>query len=161
MFRISPFATSTATRPHAGPPAGPWLLDGTAGAPTSISGTDTALETMAPALLEAGFRTWVESFMKSEALVVGTGDPVVVPIERALLALTSSTQLLAPAHGATLGLDADVTIGAAASALLQACIDPDGPRCRSYRSATFFLVGRSLLDLDDSLEDDDIGPEPG
>jgi hypothetical protein len=85
-------------------------------------------------------------------LVVGPRDPVAIPLEHALRSLTSSTQPLAPANGESLGLDRDATIGSAADALLQACIDPMGPRCRSYRSATYYLVGLALLAEDEPAE---------
>jgi hypothetical protein len=104
------------------------------------------------ALLEAAFRSWVEGHAKADLLVVKALEPIAVPLERALRRLTTSTAPLTPAHGTALGLAEDVTIGAAAAALLQACVDPAGPRCRSYRSATYFLVGRALLERDEDAE---------
>jgi len=97
-------------------------------------------------LLAGSFRAWVEGQTKADELVVGTRDPVVVPLELALRDLATSTQPLAPARGEALGLDDGATIGAAATLLLQACADPDGPRCRSYRSASYYLMGLALLD---------------
>jgi len=79
---------------------------------------------------------------------------VAIPLGAALRVLSTSTRPLAPARGESLGLPADVTLGAAATALLQACEDPDGPRCRSYRSATYFLIGLALLlAVDEDVED--------
>jgi hypothetical protein len=104
-------------------------------------------------LLEVAFRAWVMGHAKADVLVVGSRDPVAVPLERALRCLSTSTEPLTPADGTSLGLTADVTIGMAASELLRACADPNGPRCRSYRSATYFLVGRALLGLDDEPQE--------
>jgi len=120
-------------------------------APTS-RGEDRAPDALEHGLLEAAFRSWVEGHAKADLLVVGTRDPVAVPLGPALHRLATSTASLAPAHGAAIGLAEDVTIGAAAAELLQACVDPAGPRCRSYRSATYFLIGRALLELDDDME---------
>jgi hypothetical protein len=146
MFRITQSAPSsapaTATRTEACPGAV---------APTG-SGEDRASDVPAQALLEAAFRSWVQGHAKADLLVVGTRDPVAVPLGPALRRLATSTKPLAPAHGAALGLADDVSIGAAAAALLQACVDPAGPRCRSYRSATYFLVGRALLELDEDAD---------
>jgi hypothetical protein len=123
----------------------------------------TLLGAPGPALLEAAFRAWVEGHAKADVLVVGDRDaghgPVPIPLEPALRVLSTSARPLAPARGEALGLPADVTVGAAAAALLQACTDPDGPRCRSYRSATYFMIGRALLDIDELLQDEE--PEVG
>jgi hypothetical protein len=144
MFRITQSAPSsaTATRTEACP---------SAVAPT-VSGDDRASEVPAQALLEVAFRSWVQGHAKADLLVVGTRDPVAVPLGPALRRLVTSTRPLAPADGAELGLTEDATIGDAATELLKACVDPAGPRCRSYRSATYFLVGRALLELDEDAD---------
>jgi len=120
------------------------------GMPADLSGSPAA--TPSEALLEASFRAWVEGPVKADVLVIGNHDPVKVPLERALHLLSTSTRPLAPAHGDALGLDPNVTIGMAAVSLLQACADPAGPRCRSYRSASYFLIGRAVLTRDEQLE---------
>ena len=47
-----------------------------------------------------------------------------------------------------LGLPPGVTIAAAAAQLLDATIDPDGPRCRPFRAASYYLRGLVRLDAD-------------
>jgi hypothetical protein len=101
-------------------------------------------------LQEVGFRTWVDSATKPDVLIVGDGGPVAVPLERALRCLLTSTAPLAPAHGDALGLPDDATIATAAALLLHARTDPDGPRCRSFRAASYFLVGQAVLDADEA-----------
>jgi hypothetical protein len=138
MFRISP--SDPASRATARPDE------------RSVARPDDsapAVDLPARPLLEASFRSWVEGRTKADVLNVESCGAVTVPLERALRCLSGSMQPLAPAAGSTLGLRDDVTVGAAATALLQACADPSGPRCRSYRSASFFLVGRALLQLDE------------
>jgi len=149
MFRITQSAPSSA------PPTATCTETGPGAIARTGDGEDRASDVPAQVPLEAAFRSWVQGHAKADLLVVGTRDPVAVPLGPALRLLETSTRPLAPAHGAALGLAEDVTIGAAAAALLQACADPAGPRCRSYRSATYFLVGRALLELD---EDADAGP---
>jgi hypothetical protein len=100
-------------------------------------------------VLEDAFRAWVTGREKPDVLIVAAGGCHPVPIEHALRRLSTSTQPLAPAPGAALGLCPDATVGTAAAALLQARADPAGPRCRSYRSATYFLFGRALLASDE------------
>jgi hypothetical protein len=144
MFRITQTAPASTARTEACPGAV---------VPTD-RGVERALDAPEQALLEAAFRSWVEGHAKADLLVVGTCDPVAVPLDSALHRLSTSTRRLAPTHGAALGLAEDVTIGAAATALLQACEDPTGPRCRSYRSATYFLIGKALLELNEDLGED-------
>jgi len=147
MFRISPAMHASGTsviERSARPPLLP---------PTECAATP----------MEVGFRAWVEGSAKADVLIVGTCDPTVIPLEHALRGLLTSTQPLAPADGRVLGLATDVTIGTAAAQLLQACTDPDGPHCRSYRSATYFLLGRALLERGEDTEgscapDSDIRP---
>jgi hypothetical protein len=146
MFRITYSTPASVAAPEACP------------GPVATTDRDAALlGTLGPAALEDGFRSWVEGHAKPDLLVVrdrGRGsEPVAIPLEAALRVLSTSTRPLAPARGESLGLPTDVTLGAAATALLQAREDPDGPRCRSYRSATYFLIGLALLAVDEHLED--------
>jgi hypothetical protein len=114
MFRDSPTSTQSDARP--------------AGA-TALPGLH---------LLEAAFREWVDGDEKPEMLIVGSNQ-VAIPLEEALERLRLSTELLAPARGHVLGLDREASVAAAAGKLLRACTDPDGPRCRSFRSASYYL----------------------
>jgi hypothetical protein len=116
---------------------------------SSAKGAHGALpETPGTAVLESALRSWIDSDTKPEVLDIGTRDSVGMPMEPALRRLTASTEPLSPACGESLGLEASATIGAAATALLRARVDPTGPRCRSYRAAAYYLTGRALLDLD-------------
>lgn len=96
-------------------------------------------------LLEFAFREWVNSDAKPEVLIVGPGNETAVPLEEALGHLRRSTEALAPACGQLLGLGSEASIAAAAESLLRACTDPDGPRCRSFRSATYYLSGAARI----------------
>ena len=97
-------------------------------------------------LLEAAFREWVQGQARPDVLSIARD--VAVPLEQALDRLRSSTQPLLPAHGHRLGLAYDVSIATAAERLLHARIDPDGPRCRSFRSASHYLSGLSRISDD-------------
>lgn len=66
------------------------------------------------------------------------------------LVCTSSRELPAEA-AATLGMPAGTTIGAAAAELVLTVNDPAGPRCRSYRAASYYL--HDLHPLADVFED--------
>jgi hypothetical protein len=151
MFRITHSKPASIALPASKSPTG--------ACPGPVATTErdaVLLRTFGPEPLEAGFRTWVEGHAKADVVVVGCrgrgSDPVAVPLAAALRVLSSSTRPLAPARGESLWLPADVTLGAAAAALLYACEDPDGPRCRSYRAATYFLIGHAFLTLDENLE---------
>jgi hypothetical protein len=98
--------------------------------------------------LDAAFRAWVDDATKPQHLLVRGDDVVMVPLERALTELLDSTAPLAPAHGNALGLADDATIATAAADLLHASTDPDGPHCRSFRSASYFLAARERADGD-------------
>jgi hypothetical protein len=54
-----------------------------AGVPTD-RGADESLDASGQELLEAAFRAWVEGHAKADVLVLGTRDPVAVPLERSL-----------------------------------------------------------------------------
>ena len=99
--------------------------------------------------LEVAFRAWVDGTAKPDTLIVGDWRPVELPLVIALERLLDSTAPLAPASGAPLGLDDDVTIATAAATLLEARIDPEGPHCRSFRAASFYLIDHALLVAED------------
>jgi hypothetical protein len=149
MFRIT--QNASATRPEATPAATREVTP--AARPPATPGARKMAVPAADACLEAGFRAWVEGHAKADVIVIGASEPFTVPLEDALHRLSMSVQPLGPADGSSLGMPDDVTIGAAATALLHARTDPDGPRCRSFRSATYFLVGRAMLALDEDAVD--------
>lgn len=62
--------------------------------------------------------------------------------------LGESRATLAASACVQIGLPPGVTIAAAVAALLHATIDPDGPRCRSFRAASYYLRGLARLDAD-------------
>jgi hypothetical protein len=55
--------------------------------------------------------------------------------------LAPSAHPLPPDAAKILGLPSHATVGDAATELLLAVTDPAGPRCRSYRSAVYYLQG--------------------
>jgi len=109
-----------------------------------------SFESAPPALdlLEVAFRPWVQGHARPDVLSVDQTSDRSMPFEPALAYLRSSTQPLLPAHGHRLGLACDVSIAAAAKRLLRARIDPDGPRCRSFPSASHYLYGLSRISED-------------
>ena len=110
---------------------------------------DDEAESPSLRFLEVAFRGWVDGYVKPEMLIVGSSDHPEVSMDTALRRLRHSTEPLAPAHGRMLGLDDDATIAVAADALLGACADPDGPRCRSFRAASYFLSGMARINAVD------------
>jgi len=99
-------------------------------------------------LREIEFRAWIDGTAKPDKLVVTNGTRSEVPLAHALRSLLASDAPLAPARGHALGLDDDESLATAAALLLHACIDPEGPRCRSFRAASYYLVGLAKLEAD-------------
>jgi hypothetical protein len=104
-----------------------------------------------PDELELAFRHWADS----------TDHPDAVHVGHRALPMADLARLLSRSHGelpaATcvgLGLRPGATIATAATTLLWATVDPEGPRCRSFRAATFFLRGLALLDADIDVHTD-------
>lgn len=62
--------------------------------------------------------------------------------------LGASPSPLPAAACVQIGLPAGVTIATAVAELLHATVDPDGPRCRSFRAGMFYLRGLALLEAD-------------
>lgn len=108
--------------------------------------------------LEDHFLVWAESPEKPDVVELGQRRALLMTTLARRLA--RSTRPLTPAAALQLGLSPDTTIAVAADELLMATINPDGPRCRSYRAASFFLRGRAQLeaDLEAGLEAD-VGPQ--
>jgi hypothetical protein len=102
--------------------------------------------------LELAFRAWVDDPTRPDVLSVGQDGDTSIALEQALALLVDSTAPLAPSSGRTLGLDHGACIGLAARRLLQARIHPDGPRCRSFRAAAFYLAGIARLEAGDDAE---------
>jgi len=102
--------------------------------------------------LELAFRAWVDDPIRPDFLSVGQDSDTSISLEQALSLLLDSTAPLAPSSGRTLGLDHGACIGLAARRLLHARIHPDGPRCRSFRAAAYYLGGLARLEAGDDAE---------
>ena len=100
--------------------------------------------------LEQVFRDWADDEAHPDVITAGRHRGL--RMVRLAQLLRDSDATLATSTSAGLGLGPGATIADASAALLWATVDPDGPRCRSFRAATFFLRGLVLLDAE---------PEPG
>lgn len=109
--------------------------------PWSVSSTTSRLDE-----LEDAFLTWVQDPVKPDiARLSPTRD---LPMVELVRQLDGSSTELAPSACTLLGLPAGSTIGTAVAVLLHATMDPLGPRCRSFRSATYYLRRLDRLDAD-------------
>lgn len=96
--------------------------------------------------LEHAFHAWAHDPAKPDVVQLGQ--------DRELSLLELSRQLagaqttLATSACLRIGVPPGTTIGTAAAELLHATVDPDGPRCRSFRSASYYLRGLIRLDAD-------------
>lgn len=96
--------------------------------------------------LEDAFHAWAHDPAKPDVVELCQHREVsMVELSRHLGA---SKATLAASACAQIGLPPGVTIGTAVAELLHATVDPDGPRCRSFRSASYYLRGLTLLDDD-------------
>ena len=96
--------------------------------------------------LELAFHTWAHDPDKPDVVDLERhGEVAMVDLARELGA---SPSRLAASACEQLGLPYGVTVGTAANELLHATVDPDGPRCRSFRSASYYLRGLIRLDAD-------------
>ena len=96
--------------------------------------------------LELAFHTWAHDPDKPDVVDLGRhGEVAMVELAREL---TASPSRLAASACRQLGLPYGVTIGTAANELLHVTVAPDGPRCRSFRSASYYLRGLIRLDAD-------------
>lgn len=96
------------------------------------------------AVLENAFRRWVTGTGHADLMHVHRD--VDLPLASVLEQLRASTRPLLPADAGILGLPDHASLGEAATQLLRAHVDPDGPRCRSLRSAVWYLQGLGRLE---------------
>lgn len=106
--------------------------------------------------LEAVFDAWVNDPAKPDTVDIGPDEQLAVA--DLLRRLQGSQRRLVPPAGERIGLPGDVTVATAATELLHATVDPDGPRCRSFRAASYYL--RGLAHLNDDPDDDPDDPRP-
>lgn len=131
------------------------------GAPVSPRASRTRTPVVragAPAVaeLEVAFLQWLEGRSRSDVLRIGPPSDVTLPLEQALERLRRSTEPLTPLSAHRLGLAHGAPIGTAADRLLYARCAPQGPRCRSFRSASYYLYGLARIG-DDGLS---LVPDP-
>jgi hypothetical protein len=101
-----------------------------------------------PDEFEDAFIAWIHDPARPDMIEVGSAGPyTMVDLAQRL---TGSQIRLGPVSAPRLGLCPDATLAAAARALLHATVDPDGPRCRSFRAAGLYLRGLARLELDES-----------
>jgi len=101
-----------------------------------------------PSDAERSFERWLTSLGASDAgPIVGLVDPQQA-LTGMLGELIRSGRPLTSGAAVQLGLPVGTTQGHAATELLLAVNDPDGPNCRSYRSALYFLRDRDDTRVD-------------
>lgn len=108
--------------------------------------------------LEQVFRAWADDQTHPDVIPAGPHRGMSMTELAHLLGASDAT--LSAVTSAGLGLSSSTTIGTASSSLLWATVDPDGPRCRSFRAATFFLRGLVLLDAEPGEDLEDRGSHP-
>jgi hypothetical protein len=91
---------------------------------------------------EVAFQLWLTGGDKAEVVSVGDPNGPPTPLTDLLGTLVLSSNQLSGEAAASLGMPSGTTVGYAAGELLLAVIDPTGPRCRSYRSALYYLRER-------------------
>lgn len=101
--------------------------------------------------LEDAFLAWADSPAKPDAVRL-SGNRYLTMLELSRRLRSSNARLSDPASE-TLGLPQDATIAAAVAVLLHATVDPDGPQCRSFRSASLFLRGLARLEATSAFEE--------
>ncbi|MFA9431861.1 hypothetical protein [Egicoccus sp. AB-alg2] len=94
---------------------------------------------------ERAFVRWLVQPDKPDELRLGGPDAPATPLTWTLGELCTSRHTLPPIAAAVLGCEEGLSVGQAATELLLAVNDPAGPRCRSYRAATYYLRERALL----------------
>jgi hypothetical protein len=96
--------------------------------------------------LEDAFSAWAQDPAKPD--VVDLGQHGEVPMVELSRRLGGSQATLAASACVQIGLPPGVTIATAVAELLHATVDPDGPCCRSFRAASYYLRGLARLDAD-------------
>ena len=105
--------------------------------------------------LEDAFCAWVRDPAKPD--VVGLGPHGQVAMVELSRRLGGSPATLDASGCGQLGLPSGVSIATAVAALLHATVDADGPRCRSFRAACYYLRGLARLDADLRPDDGYLG----
>lgn len=96
--------------------------------------------------LEDRFHAWAHDPAKPDAVDLGQDRKIsMVELSRQL---SESRSTLAASACVQIGLPPGVSIATAVAELLHATVDEDGPRCRSFRAASYYLVGLARLDAD-------------
>lgn len=98
--------------------------------------------------LEDAFLAWAHGPAKPDVVDLGVDGTVsMAELSRQL----ADSQATLPASACTqLGMPPGATFATAAAELLHATVDADGPRCRWFRAASYYL--RGLIRLDDDLQ---------
>lgn len=100
--------------------------------------------------LQDAFLAWVRDPDMPD--VVALGDQRVIPMAELARHLEGSQTTLTDSACRRVGVPPGASIARAAAELLHATLDPDGPRCRSFRAASYYL--RGLIRLDEDLRPD-------
>ena len=103
--------------------------------------------------LEAVFLRWLVDPVDADGLRVDGDDRSPRPLRQVMDALAVSHRSLPPEVADRFGLASGTTVGRVATELRRAVEDPDGPRCRSYRSAAYYLRGLDRLILPAEVEE--------
>ena len=88
---------------------------------------------------EAAFEAWLTSDDRLDVWQVDAPDEPQTSLTVMLGELVLSRRPLPPDAAAALGMPPGTALGYAAAELVLAVNDPAGPRCRSYRSALYYL----------------------
>jgi|GEM_PF-4622507 len=95
--------------------------------------------------LEGVLRHWVRGRARPEVVLIDPDGGGSVSLDEVLVQLCASSAPLGVDCARRLGLSADATIAEAAENLLYARHDRDGPLCRSFRSASYYLYGLARI----------------
>lgn len=96
--------------------------------------------------LEDAFCAWADDPAKPD--VVDLGPHGQVPMVELSRRLEGSQATLPASACLQLGLPPGVSIATAVAELLHATVDAGGPRCHSFRAASYYLCGLARLDAD-------------
>lgn len=106
--------------------------------PSSVASLPVSLDE-----LEDAFQAWLEAPAKPD--VIDLGDQGELPMVELARYLGASQATLAASACVQVGLPPGATMATAAAELLHATVDPEGPRCRSFRAASYYLRGLARL----------------